>query len=336
MALARTFPGQLRVVSVALVAAWACSANGYASAARDSGYTVQTRWPIGGEGKWDLLVVDSPHNRLFVSRATRVQEIDLTSGKLLSEIANTPGVHGIALAADVGRGFTSNGKANSVTVFDLESLATLEEVKISGDDPDAIVYDTSSRHVYAFNGHSNNATVIDAVTAKEVGSVALPGRPEFAVSDGKGLIFVNLEDKNALAVIDVAHNAVRATWPLAPCDGPTGLALDPSRHRLFSVCHNQRLIVTASDSGKQVADLPIGAHVDAAAFDPQTLRVSASNGDSADVTVVLEESADKYSVRGSLATATGAKTMALDAKSHKLYLPAMTPQGFQVLVAAPN
>ncbi len=336
MDLARILPGQLRVIGVAVVAAWALSASGSASAAGDSGYTVQSRWPVSGEGKWDFLVVDDVHNRLFVSRATRVQVIDLTTGKLLSEIANTSGVHGIALAAELKRGFTSNGKANSVTVFDLESLATLGEVKISGDDPDAIVYDAFSRHVYAFNGHSNNATVIDAATAKEVGSVALPGRPEFAVSDAKGLIFVNLEDKNALAVVDVAQNAVRATWPLAPCDGPTGLALDAARHRLFSVCHNQRLIVTDSESGKQIANLPIGAHVDAAAFDAQTLRVFASNGDSADVTVVLEESADKYSVRGSLATAAGAKTMALDPKSHKLYLPALTPQGFQVLVAVPN
>jgi len=316
-----------------------CSLAAYVDASDavgESGYRVQARWAVGGEGKWDALVVDDTHRRLYVSRATRVQVLDLDSGKLLGEIANTPGVHGVALAPELNRGFTSNGKGDSVTVFQLDTLATLAEVKISGQDPDAIVYDAPSKRIYAFNGHSNNATVIDAVTAKEVGSIALPGRPEFALSDGKGHLFVNLEDKNALAVIDVAAGTVRSNWSLAPCDGPTGIALDESNHRVFSACHNQILVVTDSESGKRIAQLPIGAHVDGAAFDPVTSLLFSSNGDSADVTVIHAESADHYAVRGSLATAKGAKTMALDPKSHKLYLPAMAATEFQILVAAPK
>lgn len=326
-----------RAMALALAAGCALAAYVDASGAvGESGYRLQARWAVGGEGKWDALVVDDAHRRLYVSRATRVQVLDLDSGKLLGEIANTPGVHGVALAPELNRGFTSNGKGDSVTVFQLDTLATLAEVKISGQDPDAIVYDAPSKRIYAFNGNSNNATVIDAVTAKEVGSIALPGRPEFALSDGKGHLFVNLEDKNALAVIDVAAGTVRSNWSLAPCDGPTGIALDESNHRVFSACHNQILVVTDSESGKRIAQLPIGAHVDGAAFDPVTSLLFSSNGDSADVTVIHAESADHYAVRGSLATAKGAKTMALDPKSHKLYLPAMAATEFQILVAAPK
>jgi YVTN family beta-propeller protein len=311
-------------------------AFGCALAAGDSGYAWQPSWAIGGEGKWDLLTVDAAHNRLFIPRATRVQAIDLDSGKLIGEIKDTAGVHGVAVAAEFKRGFTSNGDSDSVTVFDLDSLAPITRIKISGHDPDAIVYDPYSKHVYAFNGHSDNATIIDPATAKEVGSVSLPGRPEFALSDGNGRIYLNLEDKDMLAVIEVATNTVRSTWPLAPCKGPTGLALDAARHRLFSVCANQHLVVTDSESGRHIAELPIGTHADAAAFDPGNGTVFSSNGDSADVTIVDASTPDHYSVRGSLKTAPGSKTMALDARTHRLYVPARTPTGFQVLVAAPT
>ena len=301
----------------------------------DGGYGVVARWSVAGSDKWDYLTVDPAHHRLFVSRATHVQVFDLDSGKPVGQIADTPGVHGIALAADLHRGFTSNGKGDSVTVFDSETLAPISVIKISGHDPDAIVYDAPSHRVYAFNGHSNNATVIDARTAREVGTVELPGSPEFAVSDGQGHVFVNLEDKALLARIDVASSAVSATWSLAPCVEPTGLALDAARHRVFSACHNQRLIVTDSNSGTRVAELPIGSHVDAAAFDPATSLLFTSNGDSADVTIISAETADSYRVRGSLGTVHGAKTMALDAATHRIYVPTMTPAGMQVLVAAP-
>ena len=307
-----------------------------AVAGGDTGYSIVTRWPTGGAGKWDYLIVDSAQHRLFVSRATHVQVFDLESGKALGDIANTPGVHGIALAYDLNRGFTSNGKGNSVSVFNLGTLAPITEIKISGNDPDAIIYDAPSKQIYTFNGHSNNATVIDASSAREVASIALPGRPEFAVSDGEGRIFVNLEDKSLVAVINVAKGSVQSTWSLAPCVEPTGIALDAARHRLFSVCHNERLIVTDSATGTRVAELPIGKHVDAAAFDPFTSLVFSSNGDSADVTVVSEDSSDRYVVKGSLATANGAKTMALDAATHRIYVPAMGASGFEILVAAPK
>jgi DNA-binding beta-propeller fold protein YncE len=306
-----------------------------AVASGDSGYRIASKWPAGGAGKWDYLIVDSAHHHLFISRTTHVEVFDLDSGKLAGDITNTPGVHGIALAQDMSRGFTSNGKANSVTVFNLETLAIIAEIKISGDDPDAIIYDAPSKRVYTFNGRSNNATVIDAGSAREVATVALPGRPEFAVSNGAGQIFVNLEDKGQIAVIDVAKGSVQATWSLAPCVEPTGIAMDTARHRLFSACHNERLIVTDSDTGKRVAALPIGKHVDAAAFDPATSLVFSSNGDSADVSVIFAATADEYSTRGTLTTSAGSKTMALDAATHRLYVPATGPNGFEILVGAP-
>jgi DNA-binding beta-propeller fold protein YncE len=307
-----------------------------AAAGGGSGYHVIATWPVGAVGKWDYLIVDAPHHHLFVSRATHVQVIDTESGKAVGDIADTPGVHGIALAPALNRGFTSNGKGDSVTVFNLETLAPISVIKISGSGPDAIIYDAPSRQVFTFNGHSNNATIIDAAAAREVGSVALPGRPEFAVSDGAGRIFVNLEDKGEVAVIDVAGGRVQSAWSLAPCSEPTGLALDAARHRLFSVCHNERLIVTDSVTGTRVAELPIGKHVDAAAFDPATSLVFSSNGESADVSVIHAESADRYAALGSLPTAAGSKTMALDTTTHRLYVPAMGTGGFEILVAAPN
>ena len=326
----------LKLRSTAAACIFSAALAAASAAGGDSGYRIVARWPVGGAEKWDYLIVDSAQHRLFVSRATHVQVLDLVSGKIVGDIANTPGVHGIALAQDLNRGFTSNGKADSVTVFNLQTLAPITEVKISGHGPDAIIYDAPSKRIYTFNGHSDSATVIDAGTAKEIANIALPGRPEFAVSDGAGHIFVNLEDKAEVAVIDVAKGSVTATWPLAPCVEPTGLALDSARKRLFSVCHNERLIVTDGTSGARIAELPIGKHVDAAAFDAQTSLVFSSNGDSADVTVVAAGPGDRYAVKGSLATAKGAKTMALDAATHRIYVPAIGAGGFEIIVAAPN
>jgi DNA-binding beta-propeller fold protein YncE len=322
-------PAHVAAILLGITLATAAAASG------DSGYRIVGKWPAAGSGKWDYLIVDSPHHHLFVSRATHVQVFDLDAGKLAGDIENTPGVHGIALAQDMNRGFTSNGKADSVTVFDLQTLATITEIKISGKDPDAIVYDAPSKRVYTFNGHSNNATVIDARSAREVATVVLPGRPEFAVSDGAGRIFVNLEDKGEVAVIDVAKGSVQTTWSLAPCVEPTGIAMDTARHRLFSVCHNERLIVTDSVNGKRVAELPIGKHVDAAAFDAATSLVFSSNGDSANISVISAATADEYSTRGNLSTSAGSKTMALDSASHRLYVPATGPNGLEILVGAP-
>jgi YVTN family beta-propeller protein len=323
---------QFRSIAAACIISTALSA----AAAADTGYSIVARWPTGGAEKWDYLIVDPARHRLFVSRATHVQALDLETGKLVGDIADTPGVHGIALAQDLNRGFISNGKGDTVTVFDLQTLARLTEIKISGHDPDAIIYDAPSKRIYTFNGHSDSASVIDAGAAKEIASIALPGRPEFAVSDGAGRIFVNLENKSQVAVIDVVKGSVTSTWPLAPCVEPTGLALDAARHRLFSVCHNERLIVTDSATGARVAELPIGKHVDAAAYDPGTSLVFSSNGDSADVTVVAANAGDRYVVKGSIATAKGAKTMALDAATHRIYVPAMGATEVDILVGAPN
>src|SRR5262249_21503988 len=230
-----------RELSVVLSIA-ALSVCAWTLAAADSGYAWQRPWALGGDDKWDVLTVDAPHNRLFIPRETRVQVVSLDSGKLVGEITNTSGVHGVAVAPELNRGFTSNGDSDSVTVFDLDSLRPITAIKISGHDPDAILYDPYSKHVYVFNGHSNDSTVIDAATAQVVDRISLPGRPEFAVTDSNGRIFVNLEDKGTLATIAVSKNMVQSTWQLTSCKGPTGLALDSAHHRLFSVCANQRLV----------------------------------------------------------------------------------------------
>ena len=319
-----------------LLAGLALAVAGGVTAADKGDYSMVARWPVGGGDKWDYLIVDAPHHHLFLSRSTRVQVLDLELGKLVGEIANTPGAHGIALAQDLHRGFISNGKGNSVTVFDLDTLATTAEIKTSGIDPDAIIYDAPSHQVYALNGHSNSASVIDAASAREVATIPLPGSPEFAVSDGEGHVFVNVEDKSLVAKIDVAKGVVQSSWSLAPCVEPTGIALDLTRHRLFSVCHNEKMIISDSESGRRIAELPIGKHVDAAAFDPALDLVFCSNGDSADVSIIAVQSGDRYAVRGSLATAKGAKTMALDPATHRIFVPAMSADGLQILVAAPR
>jgi YVTN family beta-propeller protein len=320
----------------ASLAALALAVFGGVGAADNADYSLVGRWPVGGTDKWDYLIVDAPHHHLFLSRSTRIQVLDLESGKLVGEIANTPGAHGIALAQDLHRGFTSNGKGNSVTVFDLDTLVTTAEIKTSGNDPDAIIYDAPSHQVYAFNGHSNSVTVIDAALAREVATIPLPGSPEFAVSDGEGHIFVNVEDKALVARIDVAKGAVQSSWSLAPCVEPTGIALDHARHRLFSVCHNEKMIISDSGSGRRIAELPIGKHVDAAAFDPALDLVFCSNGDSADVSVIKAQAGENYAVRSALSTGKSAKTMALDPASHRIYVPAMSADGLQILVAAPK
>lgn len=323
-------------VFFAAVASSLCICATSGASPTSGGYEVIAQWAPAGSDKWDYLAVDHERHRLFVSRATHVQVFDLEQGQPVGQISDTPGVHGIAIAEDLKRGFISNGKGDSVTVFDSETLAPISVIKISGRDPDAILYDTPSHRVYTFNGHSNDVTIIDARTAREVGKIALPGGPEFARSDGQGNLFVNIEDKALLVRIDISTNSVAATWPLSPCVEPTGLALDVAHHRAFSACHNERLIVTNSNDGARVAELPIGRHVDAAAFDPASGLVFTSNGDSADVTIIGSRDADRYEVIGSLKTAPGAKTMALDAATHRIYVPTMTQTGMRVLVGAPQ
>lgn len=293
-----------------------------AHAAEPSGaYRVVERWKIGGVGGWDLLAADAAAARLYVSHSDRVVVLDSNNGKSVGEIANTSGVHGIALAPGLNRGYTSNGRADSVTVFDLKTLMTLAEIKVSGNNPDAILFDPATRRVFTFNGRSANASVIDATDNREIGTIALDGKPEFAVSDGKGRIYVNIEDKNVLAVIDANAQKVLTSWPLAGCEEPSGLAFDAAHQRLFSACGNSKMIVTDSTNGKQVASFAIGKNVDGAAFDAQRHLVFSSNGEGT-LTVIHQDAADHYRVVDNLATQKSARTVALDARTHRLFLPA--------------
>jgi DNA-binding beta-propeller fold protein YncE len=292
-------------------------AGALAQAQKPSGYEVSRRITLGGEGGWDYLTLDAEARRLYVARATRVLVIDADSGKAVGEIPDTIGVHGVALIHKLGRGITSNGKDDSATLFDLKTLAPIAKVK-TGSKPDALLFDTFSGLVFTFNGKSNDTTLIDPEKAAAVGTIALPGRPEWGVSDGKGKIFVNLEDKSLIAVIDVAARSVLASWPLTGCEEPTGLALDGTNRRLFSGCHNATLVVMDADSGRVVQKLAIGNGVDAAAYDKQAGLVFTSNGEG-NISVIKQEGPDKYTSLANIATQKGARTMALDAVGHVLY-----------------
>jgi YVTN family beta-propeller protein len=274
---------------------------------------------LGGSGGWDYLTFDPATHRLYISRGDHVSVLDADSEKVVGEIANTPGIHGIAIDEEVGKGFTSNGRSNTVTVFDLATLAVKGEVK-TGDKPDAILYDRASKRVFAFNGHSSDTTAIDPAAGTVAGTVALGGAPEFAVADGKGTVFVNLEDKNEVVALDAVALKVLRRWPLTGCDGPTGLALDPEKRRLFSGCANKTMVVSDADTGAIVASLPIGAGVDGAAYDAGRRLAFSSNGEGT-LTVIRETAAGAYEVSQTAQTAPGARTLALDPKSHRLYLP---------------
>ena len=244
--------------------------------------------------------------------------LDADTYAVLGDIPDTNGVHGIALAPEFGRGFTSNGRANTVTIFDLKTLKTLGMAK-TGEGPDAIVYDPASHRVFTFNGHGGNSTAIDAETGKVAGTIDLGGRPEFAVADGAGHVYANLEDKSEVAAIDSQALSVKAHWPLAPCEEPSGLAIDREHRRLFSGCHNKMMAVIDAHSGKVLATPPIGEGVDANAFDPGTGLAFSSNG-AGTLTVVHEDSPDKFTVVGNVETQRGARTMALDLKTHNVFL----------------
>jgi hypothetical protein len=288
-----------------------------AQAQKPSGYKVSRRITLGGEGGWDYLTFDGEARRLYVARATRVMVIDVDSGKQVGEIPNTNGVHGVALVHTAGRGITSNGKDDTATLFDLKTLAPIATVKTGGK-PDSILFDKFSGLVLTFNGKSNDTTLIDPEKAVAVGTIALPGRPETGVSDGQGKIFVNLEDKNLIAVIDVAARKVLATWPLPGCEEPTGLALDRANRRLFSGCHNGVLIVVDADSGRNLQKLAIGSGVDAAVYDKKAGLVFTSNGEG-NISVIQQEGPDKYTSLANILTQKGARTMALDGGKQVVY-----------------
>ena len=299
-------------------------------AADGPGYHVTTTYKPGGDGGWDYLTTDADARRIYISRATHVMVVDADSGKNVGDIADTPGVHGIALAPDLGRGFVSNGREGTVSIFDIKTLATSSKVKV-GDNPDAILYDPATKRVFTFNGRSQDSTAIDAATGKVLGTIKLDGKPEFAASDAKGEIFVNIEDKNELVAIDPNKLEVKAKWPLAPCESPSGLSIDRKNRRLFVGCDKMMAVVDA-DSGKVLATPAIGDGVDATTFDDETGLAFASCGEGV-LTVVKEESPDKFSVAENVPTQAGARTLALDAKTHNVFVvtakfgppPAATP-----------
>jgi DNA-binding beta-propeller fold protein YncE len=284
------------------------------------GYHLLNRYKLGGEGGWDYVTFDSTGNRLFIARATRVMVVDPDTGKLITEIPDTKGVHGVAIADDLGKGFISDGGDNTVTVFDLKTLKVMGAKIAVGNGPDAILYDTASHHVFTFNGRGHDSTVLDAATGKVVGTIPLEGKPEFPASDGMGRAWVNLEDKSEIAELDTNKLAVLHHWPLAPCEAPSGLAFDARNRRLFAGCDNKLMAVVNADSGKVVATLPVGEGVDAAGFDPGTGMAFTSNGRSGTLTVVHEDSPDKFTVVENVETVKNARTMTVDPKTHRIFL----------------
>ena len=282
-------------------------------------FKVVNKIAIDGGGRWDYLIVDNDSRRLFMSRATHVGVFNADSGAPVGDIPDTPGVHGIALAPEFGIGFISDGGEGKVAVFDLKTLKVSTKIDV-GKNPDSIVYDPNTKTVFVQNGGSNSSSVIDAATQKVVDTIPLPGRPEFTVYDDQGNVFINLEDKSSLAVVDATAHKLKATWPLAPCEEHTGLAIEKKARRLFSACANKMLAVTDADSGKVLQTVPIGDDCDAVAFDPETGYLFASNGDGK-LSVLRKKSGDKYAVVQSVPSSPGSKTMALDAQKHQVYLP---------------
>jgi len=320
--------GKLGIISLGVFVFYACLHTDVTNAAGAGGYKVAGKIPVEGEGGWDYLVVDEIARRLYLSHATHVVVFDVDSHAVVGDIPNTQGVHGIALATDLRRGFVSSGRANSVTIFDLKTLKTLGTAP-AGTNPDAILYEPVSKRVFAFNGRSHDATVIDAATGKVLSTFAVGGKPEFAVADGKGSVYVNVEDTSELLHIDGQKMSILRRWSLAPCKEPSGLSMDTESRRLFAVCDNEMMAVVNADNGKVVATPKIGEGPDAAAFNPGTKEVFSSNGETGTLTVIHQDSADKYTVVENVPTKKGARTMALDVKTNTLYLPSaeMIPPG---------
>jgi DNA-binding beta-propeller fold protein YncE len=285
-----------------------------------SGYQLVKTIPLPEDGFWDYVGVDSVARRIYVSHATKVLVLDADSFNVVGEIPDTQGVHGIAVAPDLRRGFTSNGRAATATIFDLETLKTLGTVN-TGKNPDAIAYEPVTKRVFTFNGASKDATAFAASDGTVAGTIPLAGKPEFAAADGKGKIFVNIEDTAELVEIDAQALKVLHRWPLAPCDSPSGLSMDQKNRRLFAGCHNKMMAVVDADSGKVIATPAIGEGVDATAYDPGTGFALSSNGEGT-LTVVKQDGPDKYSVLENVPTKTSARTMGLDLKTHNVVLPA--------------
>ena len=276
--------------------------------------------PIGGEGGWDILTIDPTANRLYLSHATKVVVVDLAKSAVIGEINDTPGVHAFVAVPELERGFSSNGKEAKANVVDLKTLKTVSKID-TGANPDAIVYEPNRRELYVFNHTGNSCTVIDAKSSSVITTIQLAGSPEFAaVDEAAGRIYCNIEDKSEVAVIDTSTHEVIARWPLAPGEEPGGIALDAGHHRLFAGCHNKMMVMLDTNTGKVIANVPIGAGVDGCAFDDSTRLAFASCGDGT-MTIAKEDAANKLAVIQVLKTQRGARTMALDRTTHRIYLP---------------
>jgi YVTN family beta-propeller protein len=288
--------------------------------AAEEDYKFLNEIPIGGEGGWDIVTIDSAARRLYLSHATKIIVVDLAQNAIAGEIADTPGVHGFVAVPELQRGFSSNGKEAKSSVVDLKTLSTISKID-TGENPDALVYEPRRGEVYIFNHTGKSATVINAKTATVVATIPLEGSPEFAVADSAtGHVYCNLEDKSEVAVIDTTKHEVTARWPLSPGEEPTGIALDAAHHRLFVTCHNKMMEMLDSTTGKVLATVPIGAGVDGCAFDDATQVAFASCGEGT-ATIAKEETPEKLSVVQTLKTERGARTIALDPKTHRIYLP---------------
>ncbi len=304
-----------------------------AASAPNSGYSITRKIPIPGQGSWDYLTVDESARRLYVTHGTQVEVLDIDSYAIVGKVENLHGIHGVALAPELGRGFVTNGQTSSVTVFDLKSLKSIQEVP-TGKKPDAILFDPATSRVFAFNGGGNSATTIEAATGKIAGTVDLGGGPEFATADGNGYVFNNLEDQSQVVKIDARKLNVEQHWPTAPCQSPSSMAIDRANRRLFIGCRSKVMAVMNADNGKVIITLPIGDHVDATAYDPSTHLIFNSNGEGT-ITVIHQDDPDTYSVVGTVKTLPHAKTMALDPKTHRLFLSAAEGAQFEVLVVSP-
>ena len=280
-------------------------------------YHVAKSFPLRGDGGWDCVTYDSVGHRLFIAHQTELMAVNPETGALLGNIPGLNGAHGAALAYGTGHGFVTSGHDSTVTMFDLKTLRVLGKIAV-GDDDDAVLYDPATRHVFTFNGDAQSSSVIDAMSGKVIGTIPLGGKPEFAVSSGDGKLYVNLEDRGAIAEIDAAKRKVVRQWSIAPCDGPTGLAIDRTHRRLFSGCRNEVMAISDAGSGRLITTLPIGKGVDGSEFDPGAQLAFASNGDGT-MTVVHEDGPERFRVVTNVPTKRGARTMALDGITHRLF-----------------
>jgi DNA-binding beta-propeller fold protein YncE len=315
------------------------------SYSQTSGYKVLEKVSVAGDGKWDFLTFDETSRNLYISHGSKMQVLNIDTKKIVGVVENTLGIHGITIVPELNKGYTSNGKDSTVTVFDLKSYKVIKRIKLQAQSPDHIIYDTFSKKVFVFNNKSSNASVIDPVKDMVVHTIELKGKPELSVSDNNGTIYVNIEDKNEIAVIDSKTFLVKARWTLAPGTEPTGLAIDIKGKRLFAGCSNKLLIVLNLETGKVITTLPIGEGVDGVVFNSTEKLIFTSNGDSGTITIIKQESQDTYSVLENASTAKGAKTLALDQKKNTIYVssaeftaptdgskPTIVPNTFGIIV----